>query len=101
MKKPRCYIDPNAILVKRPHPSALEPDELLKQCEFRHGSVSGPGGQHRNRNATELAIDWTRNVKLSVPRNKAGEVTLATLEGQLARALQALGGQPPRLVRAL
>ena len=52
MKKPRCYIDPNAILVKRPHPSALEPDELLKQCEFRHGSVSGPGGQHRNRNAT-------------------------------------------------
>ena len=65
------------------------------------------GGSHhrisydRNRNATELAIDWTRNVKLSVPRNKAGEVTLATLEGQLARALEALGGQPPRLVRAL
>eukprot|EP01048_Picozoa_sp_COSAG05_P000336 COSAG05_NODE_8_length_40675_cov_148.837539_45_plen_192_part_00 len=61
------------------------------------------GGSHRsydrNRNATELAIDWTRNVKLSVPR-KSGEVTLATLQGQLARALRALGGQPPRLVRA-
>jgi hypothetical protein len=52
MSKNRSYIDPNTLYVKRPHPASLEPVELLKVCEFRHGSVSGPGGQHRNRNAT-------------------------------------------------
>ena len=50
------YTDPDSILVEAPHPSTLESKELLKECEFRTGRVSGPGGQHRNRNATGIWI---------------------------------------------
>ena len=46
------YIDPDSTMVDSPHPATLEKEEFLKQCEFRDGRVSGPGGQHRNRNAT-------------------------------------------------
>lgn len=52
MMSPSQYIDPDAILVKAPHPATLDKDDLLKVCELRDGSVRGPGGQHRNRNAT-------------------------------------------------
>ena len=46
------FVDPRAIMVPAPHPASLEKKVLLKQCEFRFGRVSGPGGQHRNRNET-------------------------------------------------
>jgi hypothetical protein len=36
------------------HPAAIDPDELLSQCEVRTGRVSGPGGQHRNK--TDSAV---------------------------------------------
>jgi len=46
------FIDPDAVMVDSPHPATLDREAFMKQCEFRDGRVSGPGGQHRNRNAT-------------------------------------------------
>lgn len=42
-----------------PHPAALEPDALLRQCHIRRTRGSGPGGQHRNK--TETAIELTHH----------------------------------------
>ncbi|MFG0260142.1 MAG: peptide chain release factor family protein [Phycisphaerales bacterium JB041] len=38
------------------HPAGLEDAELLGQCELVRGRTSGPGGQHRNRVATEVVL---------------------------------------------
>jgi hypothetical protein len=38
------------------HPAALSPDELLKQCDIRFLRRSGPGGQHRNKVSTAVAL---------------------------------------------
>ena len=38
------------------HPAALDPDQLLKQCKVTRGRASGPGGQHRNKVETAVAI---------------------------------------------
>lgn len=38
------------------HPAALEVDELLKVCTVTRGRGSGPGGQHRNKVETAVAI---------------------------------------------
>lgn len=46
------FTDPNSIMVSAPHPSTLDKVVLMKQCELRFGRVSGPGGQHRNKNET-------------------------------------------------
>ena len=43
------FVDPNAVMLEPPHPATLDPDVLLKQCEFRFGKGSGPGGQNRNK----------------------------------------------------
>jgi hypothetical protein len=40
----------------KPHPAALPPDRLLKQCTIRFGRRSGPGGQHRNKVETAVVI---------------------------------------------
>lgn len=48
--------DPNAIMVDGPHPATLEVDTLLRDCDLDFGRVSGPGGQHRNRNDTAVWI---------------------------------------------
>src|SRR6266446_9825480 len=39
-----------------PHPAALPPDELLRQCETRRTRRSGPGGQHRNKVETAVVL---------------------------------------------
>ena len=39
-----------------PHPAALPIDALLKECEVRHLRRSGPGGQHRNKVETAVAL---------------------------------------------
>ncbi|MAC76334.1 MAG: peptide chain release factor-like protein [Phycisphaeraceae bacterium] len=43
------YIDPDAIMLQGVHPATLDPEDLLKDCEFQFGRSGGPGGQHRNK----------------------------------------------------
>ena len=38
------------------HPAGLDDDTLLAQCELGRGRTSGPGGQHRNRVATQVIL---------------------------------------------
>ncbi len=38
------------------HPAGQDNDALLTQCELVRGRTSGPGGQHRNRVATEVVL---------------------------------------------
>jgi hypothetical protein len=38
------------------HPAAQPPEELLAQCDVRRLRRSGPGGQHRNKVETAVAI---------------------------------------------
>jgi len=39
-----------------PHPAALDPQELLTDCDVRHDRTSGPGGQHRNKVQTAVTL---------------------------------------------
>ena len=41
-----------ANFVAAPHPSVIEQDALIAQCELRTQRRSGPGGQHRNKTST-------------------------------------------------
>ena len=41
------------------HPAALEPEQLLKQCEVTFGRTRGPGGQNRNKVETAVTIKHT------------------------------------------
>jgi len=41
------------------HPTALDDDALLAQCELGRGHSKGPGGQHRNRVATHVTLTHT------------------------------------------
>ncbi|MBB3208743.1 hypothetical protein FHS27_004576 [Rhodopirellula rubra] len=45
-------------MASTPHPSVWDMEELLKQCEFRTQSRSGPGGQHRNRTASGVFVTY-------------------------------------------
>ncbi len=38
------------------HPAALDPDQLLAQCETSRDRASGPGGQHRNKVETRITL---------------------------------------------
>ena len=38
------------------HPAAIEPEQLLADCEVRRSRGSGPGGQHRNKVETAVAL---------------------------------------------
>jgi len=38
------------------HPVGLDDQALLDQCELGRGRTSGPGGQHRNRVATQVIL---------------------------------------------
>lgn len=46
-------------MVDAPHPATIEEEELIKQCAFETGRVSGPGGQHRNRVETAVFVRHT------------------------------------------
>ncbi len=41
------------------HPAGLTDTELLAQCSLARGRTSGPGGQHRNRVATQVILTHT------------------------------------------
>eukprot|EP00746_Dinoflagellata_sp_MGD_P001626 gnl/MRDRNA2_/MRDRNA2_103073_c0_seq1.p1 gnl/MRDRNA2_/MRDRNA2_103073_c0~~gnl/MRDRNA2_/MRDRNA2_103073_c0_seq1.p1 ORF type:complete len:281 (-),score=41.73 gnl/MRDRNA2_/MRDRNA2_103073_c0_seq1:134-976(-) len=47
---------PNQQEVKPPHPATIDPDVLLRDCEFKQTRGSGPGGQHRNKVATAIQV---------------------------------------------
>ena len=57
------YIDERVLTIEGPHPSTLEDDDFLAQCQLETGRVSGPGGQHRNR--VETAV-WIRHVPTDI-----------------------------------
>lgn len=38
--------------IAAPHPSVIDPTELLQQCDLRTQRRSGPGGQHRNKTSS-------------------------------------------------
>ena len=40
----------------KPHPTLLTTDELLAECDARRLRRSGPGGQHRNKVETAVAL---------------------------------------------
>jgi hypothetical protein len=42
--------------MKEIHPAAMPPETILAQCEVRRLRRSGPGGQHRNKVETAVAI---------------------------------------------
>lgn len=41
------------------HPTVLADEDLLAQCELSRGRTGGPGGQHRNRVATQVVLTHT------------------------------------------
>ena len=41
---------------KPTHPAAIDPDELLRECEIEFIRRSGPGGQHRNKVETGVRL---------------------------------------------
>lgn len=47
---------PPMIEVRPPHPSTIEEEELLKDCEVTFGRSSGPGGRHRDHVETAVTI---------------------------------------------
>ncbi|HMN95337.1 MAG TPA: peptide chain release factor-like protein [Phycisphaerales bacterium] len=51
-----AHRDPRLILLDPPHPSTIDEDALLKECEIETGRVSGPGGQNRNKVETAVQI---------------------------------------------
>jgi hypothetical protein len=42
--------------MEKVHPAALPPEKILAQCEVRRLRRSGPGGQHRNKVETAVAL---------------------------------------------
>jgi len=62
------------------HPAGLEDVELLGQCELVRGRTSGPGGQHRNRVATEVVLNHRPTGLVS----RAGERRSAETNKQVA-----------------
>lgn len=44
------------IFIAGSHPVSLEEEKLVRECEFKSGRVSGPGGQHRNRVETAVFV---------------------------------------------
>lgn len=38
------------------HPAAIDPDELLRQCDEKRIRRGGPGGQHRNKVETAVVL---------------------------------------------
>ncbi len=50
------YQDPRCINIDGPHPSTLDREVLLTQCQIETGRVAGPGGQNRNKVETAVFI---------------------------------------------
>jgi hypothetical protein len=88
-----------------PHPAAIDPDQLLAQCDVRRTRRSGPGGQ--NRNKVETAVILTpRPTGLIAEANERrsqaenGRVALHRLRLTLAVEVRRpwTPGEPPSLL---
>lgn len=84
------------------HPAAIEPGELLRQCDVRRQRRGGPGGQHRNKVETAVVLTHRAsgiaaeaNERRSQAENQ--QVALARLRLKLALALRTpvAGDAPP------
>lgn len=82
------------------HPAALDPDELLGDCDFRTTRRSGPGGQHRNKVETAVilthrptGISAEASERRSQGANRA--VALQRLRTRLAIELRASAADEP------
>ena len=87
-----------------PHPAALTPADLKKDCEVQRLRRSGPGGQHRNKVETAVlvthrptGVSAEANERRSQAENQA--IALFRLRVRLALAvrlsLDAIGSQCP------
>lgn len=47
------------VLVPSPHPASIDEDDLRTQCRLTRGRTTGPGGQHRNKVATQVTLTHT------------------------------------------
>jgi hypothetical protein len=85
---------PTPTLVSPPHPAALAPDVLRKQCTVAHTRGSGPGGQHRNKVSTAVVLtheptEVAASASETRSQSRNGEVALFRLRLRLALKLRA------------
>lgn len=90
------------------HPSALDPQDLLRDCSERRTRRSGPGGQHRNKVETAVVlcheptgVEAEGNERRSQAENR--QVALFRLRVRLAveiRTVRALDHVPSELWRS-
>lgn len=45
--------------VPPPHPAVIDVNELMRACDARTQTRSGPGGQHRNRTESGVFVTWS------------------------------------------
>jgi hypothetical protein len=73
------------------HPAALPPEKLLVECETRRLRRSGPGGQHRNKVETAVALlhkPTGVKAEASERRSQAENRTVAVFRLRLNLALE-------------
>jgi hypothetical protein len=73
------------------HPAALPPDRLHAECEVRFLRRSGPGGQHRNKVSTAVALlhrPTGVNAEASERRSQAENLSVALFRLRVNLALQ-------------
>jgi hypothetical protein len=73
------------------HPAAQPPEELLAQCDVRRLRRSGPGGQHRNKVETAVAIKHRPsgvNAEANERRSQAENQAVAVFRLRINLALE-------------
>jgi hypothetical protein len=77
--------------MKEPHPAALLPEILFAQCDVRRLRRSGPGGQHRNKVETAVALRHKPSgvkAEASERRSQAENRTVALFRLRINLALE-------------
>ena len=72
------------------HPVFLDDEELLKLCQRKHFRDSGPGGQHRNKVETGVALTYQESkvsAKASERRQQGENLSVALKRLRIALAL--------------
>ncbi|MFW6060246.1 MAG: peptide chain release factor family protein [Phycisphaeraceae bacterium] len=82
---------------KPPHPAALDPDALLRQCTLQRTRGTGPGGQHRNKTETAVRLTHTPTgvtAQAGERRSQAENRRVALRRLRMNLALQVRGEAP-------